>query len=261
MSADTTKLLIVAAIAAAVGWIAARGLPGNATERLTAIESGQEAILKELQGLRQGAPSTAQPPAGIGAAPVDLAAPPAEPLTLAGAAAMGRPDAPLTMIEFSDFQCPFCSRHVRTTFEQIKRAYVDTGKVRYVFRHNPIESLHPQAWPASRMAECASRQGKFWEFHALLFANQKQMTDADLDRYAGAAGVDVKAARACAREPAVTAKITADLEEGARIGVSGTPMFFIGTVENGKLRAMRRIIGAEPYAAFQQTFEALLSGS
>jgi protein-disulfide isomerase len=259
-TANVPSLLLAAALGAAVSWLAARGLPGGDAGRMTALEANQQAMLKELQALKASGPAPQQPAAqGQNAAPPPPPALPADPLTIAGAASMGRADAPLTLIEFSDFQCPFCSRHVRETFDKIRTAYVDTGKVRYVFRNYPIESLHPQAWASARTAECAGRQGKFWELHQRLFANQKQLSDADLQTYARAAGVDMKALNLCIADPAVTAKISKDLDEGSRAGVSGTPIFFVGRIENGKVKALRRLNGAVPFAAFQQTFDALLA--
>lgn len=260
-NSDLSKMLIAAAVGAAVAWVAARGLPGNASARLAALESAQQQILIALQELKGAAPRQAAQVPAANIPQLDPLALPKETLTIAGAAAMGRADAPIIMIEFSDFQCPFCSRHVRGTFDQIKRDYVDTGKLRYVFRHYPIESLHPQAWSAARVTECAGRQGKFWPLHAAIFANQKQMSDADLQTYARNAGVNIAELQACVADPAVTAKIALDLDDGAHAGVSGTPMFFIGKIENGKLRTLRRVNGADPFASFQQAFDSLLAGS
>lgn len=254
MSSNTGKLLTAAIVGAALSWLAARGLPGGESARLATLEAGQQAILKELQGLKGGAPANAAPQA----APAPPALPSA-PLSIAGSAVRGRADAPLTLIEFSDFQCPFCARHTRETFEQIQKTYVDTGKVRYVFRHFPIESLHKRAFAGAYAAECAARQGKFWEIHTRLFANQKQMEDADLLAHAKAIGVDTAAYQQCVTAADVKAKVMADLDEGARAGVSGTPMFFIGTMEGGKVRALKRLNGAVPFAAFQQTIDALLA--
>jgi len=254
MSSNTGKLLIAAIVGAALSWLATRGLPGGESARLATLEAGQQAILKELQGLKGGAPTNAAPQA----APAPPALPSA-PLSIAGSAVLGRADAPLTLIEFSDFQCPFCARHTRDTFEQIRKAYVDTGKLRYVFRHFPIESLHPNAFAAARAAECVGLQGKFWEMHPRLFANQKQLGDADLLNHAKALGIDTAAYQQCVALPEVQAKIMADLDEGSRAGVSGTPMFFIGTIEGGKLRALKRLNGAVPFTAFQQTIDALLA--
>lgn len=257
-ASNTVNLILAAAAGAAIAWFAARGLPGGDAARMAALESNQAAILKELQGLKSpGQPAAPAAPANQ-APPAPLPLPP-DPLMIAGAASLGRIDAPLTMVEFSDFQCPFCSRHVRETFEKIRTAYVDTGKVRYVFRNYPIEQLHPQAWAAARAAECAGRQGKFWDLHTSLFANQKQLGDADLQNYARAAGVDMAAFQRCVADPAVTAKITQDRDDGSRAGVTGTPMFFVGKMENGKLRTLKRVNGAAAFSAFQQTFDSLLA--
>jgi protein-disulfide isomerase len=252
LSTNAPKMLIAAAFGAAIAWIAADRLTDRSGERMAALESGQQAILKELQGLkaqpvRPAAPANLQPPAL-----------PSQPLAIAGSASLGRDNAPLTLIEFSDFQCPFCLRHVRQTFDKIRADYIDTGKVRYVFRQFPIQSLHAQAWDGARAAECALRQGKFWEMHERLFANPKQMGPADLEGHARANGLQLATFKQCMSDPAVTAKITQDLDEGARAGVSGTPMFFVGTVENGKVKVLRRLNGAVAYSAFQQTFDSLL---
>lgn len=255
-ASDVVKLAIAAALGAAVAWVAVRGLPDRNADRLAALESSQQAILKELQGLRAG---TAQPRAQANPNQPSPTALPSMPLSIAGAASIGRADAPLTLIEFSDFQCPFCLRHVRETFAKIRASYVDTGKVRYVFRHYPIQSLHAQAWAGARAAECAQRQGKFWELHDRLFANPKQMSDADLEKYAQSEGLNMISFKQCYSDPAVTAKITQDLDDGTRAGVTGTPMFFLGTVENGKVKVARRLNGAVPYASFQQAFDALLA--
>lgn len=257
-SSNTVKMLVAALVGAALSWFAARGLPGGEASRLATLESGQQAILQELQALKASGPQARPAQANPGQAPAPPPLP-AAPLSIAGAAFRGRADAPLTLIEFSDFQCPFCARHTRETFEQIQKTYVDTGKVRYVFRHFPIESLHKRAFAGAYAAECAARQGKFWEIHTRLFANQQQMEDADLLAHAKAIGVDLAAFQQCVTAADVKAKVMTDLDEGARAGVSGTPMFFIGTMEGGKVRALKRLNGAVPFAAFQQTIDALLA--
>jgi protein-disulfide isomerase len=252
LSINAPKMLIAAALGAALAWIAADRLSDRRDHRMAALEEGQQAILKELQGLKT---QPVRPAAPANVAPPAL---PSDPLAIAGAASLGRSDAPLTLIEFSDFQCPFCLRHVRQTFDKIRSEYVDTGKVRYVFRQFPIQSLHAQAWDGARAAECAGQQGKFWEMHSRLFANPKQMGPADLEGHARDVGLQQAAFKQCMSDAAVTAKITKDLDEGARAGVSGTPMFFVGTIENGKVKVLRRLNGAVPYSAFQQTFDSLL---
>ena len=98
--------------------------------------------------------------------------------SLADAPALGRPDAPVTLVEFSDYQCPFCGRFFSATLSTLKRDYIDTGKVRYVFRDYPLAQIHPQARKAAEAAHCAGDQGKYWEMHDRLFRNQKALTPA-----------------------------------------------------------------------------------
>ena len=259
-TADVFKLAIAAAAGGAVAFIVARGAADRQSERLDSLEAGQRAIVSELQRLKS-APSAPQQPAPPGANQPASPQLPATPLSIVGAASLGRNDAPLTMIEFSDFQCPFCLRHANQTFEQIKAAYVDTGKLRYVFRHFPIQSLHPEAVTGARAAECAGRQGKFWQFHKHLFANPKRMAQIDVEGYAIAEKLELNAFATCLSDPAVVARINSDLNDGSQAGVTGTPMFFVGRLENGQLRVARRLTGALPFSTFQQTFDQLLAGS
>jgi protein-disulfide isomerase len=255
-SSDLFKLAAAMAAGAVVAWAASQGLADRNAARLDALEAGQRAILDELKTFKEGPrPSAAAPPANQ-PSPMEL---PKAPLSIAGAAMLGRADAPLTLVEFSDFQCPFCLRHVQQTFDKIKASYVDTGKVRYVFRHFPIQSLHPQAWTGARAADCAGQQGKFWEFHRTLFANPKRMSETDVEGYARAEKLDVTAFKNCIANPDVTAKIRKDLEEGSRAGVTGTPMFFVGSIENGKVKVAKRLNGAVSFELFQQIIDPLLA--
>lgn len=180
-------------------------------------------------------------------------------LTLAGAATKGRADAPLVILEFSDFECPFCGRFSRGAYNQIQREYVDTGKVRYVFRHLPIERIHPKAMKAAEAAQCALAQGKFWEMHDRLFANQEALAQPNLIAYAQVLGLNMPAFQQCLAGQA-TVRVKQDLAEGMKAGISGTPAFFIGTVtKEGKLRVLHKLVGAKPYATFKATLDPLVA--
>lgn len=180
-------------------------------------------------------------------------------LELAGAATKGRADAPLVIVEFSDFECPFCGRFSRDVYFQIQREYVDTGKVRYVYRHLPIERLHPQAMKAAEAAQCALAQGKFWEMHDRLFANQKALAPPNLIAYAQVLGLDVTTFQQCLGGQ-TTVRVKQDLAEGLKAGITGTPAFFIGTVtKQGKLKVLQKLIGAKPYATFKATLDSLIA--
>ena len=244
-------------------------------KRLAALEAGQQAILKELQDLktllqaRPAFPPLPLPVPAPGAAPrgaqaAPQSAPAAVPnfdLDIAGSATKGRDGAKLVLVEFSDFQCPFCARYSHETLPQIERDYVDTGKVRYVFRHYPIEKLHPLALRASAAAECAGAQGKFWEMHARLFANQQLLGEADLVNHGQAVGLSAGPFQACmASQAGSPAKIRKDQAEGLRAGVTGTPTFFIGTMtKEGKVKVLRRMVGAHPITSFRTALETLLA--
>src|SRR5687767_446804 len=159
-------------------------------------------------------------------------------LDLTGSPARGPADAPVTIVEFSDFQCPFCAQ-ATGAMEQVWKAYGD--KVRWVFKHNPLD-FHADAPLAHRAALAAGEQGKFWEMHDAIFRNQRALKRDDLIRHAAALGLD--SARFIADlDSARFAKVMErDLTEGTRVGVDGTPTFFV----NG-----RRLTGARPFEAFK----------
>jgi protein-disulfide isomerase len=264
--------LVAAAVAAAViggsaGTIAAQS-PQTIDQKIAELEKGQEQILKELRELKVLLQQLRQPvPAPAGAQPNPAAAKPAAPqlpnfdLLLAGSPSKGKADAKLVLLEFSDFECPFCGRYARDTYADVIKEFVDSGKVRYVFRHLPIESLHPRALRASQAAECAHEQGRFWEYHDRLFTNQQALTEPDFKRHAQAVGLAIPAFDKCmAAQLASPAKVRQDQNEGGRAGVTGTPTFFIGTVtKDGRLKALRRMVGAHPITNFRTTIESVLA--
>lgn len=183
---------------------------------------------------------------------------PAE-LVTDGAPFKGSANAPLTIVEFSDFQCPFCGRHFQQTYGQLDKEYISTGKVRYVFRHFPLERIHPQAFKAGEAAECATAQGKFWEMHDRLFANQQALMPADLLKHAQALGLDEARFTTCLAGQ-MTARVRADLALGAQAGVTATPNFFLGVpMPGGKIKVLRKLNGAVPFATFKSAIDALLA--
>ncbi len=180
-----------------------------------------------------------------------LAAPPIVrvEVPLDGAAIRGAADAPVTIVEFSDFHCPFCKR-VQPTLAQLLERY--PGKVRLAYRDYPIDSLHPQARRAAEAARCARDQGKFWEYHDLVFAGPASATPEELERYAGQAGLDVAAFGTCLTGGVHRAAVQRDVDEAARLGLSGTPAFFI----NG-----RPLTGAQPLEVFARVIEEELAAA
>ena len=229
--------------------------------RLVSVGSQQTAILKELQAIKAALEDGGRP-AALPTAPPDEPAPPENvSLTINGSATAGSSSAKLTLIEFSDFECPFCGRYVRDTLAQLKREYVDTGKVRYVFRHFPLEDIHPRAVKAGAAAECARRQGKFWEMHDRIFADQRALAEADLARAASGAGLNASEYERCLKSDAEKV-VRQDMNEGERAGVTGTPFFFMGVSEgNGAIKVLKRLSGAQPYDVFKATLDELLAGA
>jgi protein-disulfide isomerase len=143
-------------------------------------------------------------------------------LAVADAPSRGAADAPVTLVEFSDFECPHCGR-AHGILNELLGAHPD---VRLVFKHCPL-LMHPRAVPAARAAEAARTQGKFWEMHDLLFEHQRALEDADLEGYARQLGLDLERFRADLASPEVHARVEADRDEAARVGVQGTPTIFV----------------------------------
>ena len=185
-----------------------------------------------------------------------LANPGKESVSIDDDAILGDPTARVTIVEFSDYQCPFCRLFWKTTLPRIRQQYIDTGKVRLVFRDFP-QPGHPQAQIASMAAECAKDQGKYWEYHDKLFFEQdKQGKDVirfkadDLKRWAAEIGLDATPFRQCLDSSKYKKEVRSDYSYGWNLGVDGTPAFFI----NG-----RSLVGAQPFAVFQKVIEEELS--
>src|SRR3989344_1321631 len=178
---------------------------------------------------------------------------------------LGDKNAPVTIIEFSDFQCPFCRKFWTETFEQLKTQYIDTGKVKLVYRDFPLASLHPMAQKSAEAAECAKEQGKFWEYHDKMYGEQNIIdsgtvagpvkgtatyTIEDLKKWAKDIELDSSKFDSCLDDGKYADEVAKDFQDGADAGVQGTPSFFI----NGK-----QLSGAQPFSAFQQAIDAELA--
>lgn len=173
---------------------------------------------------------------------------------------LGENDAKLTLIEFSDFQCPYCGRHATNTFPSLMDQYVETGKVKYVFFDFPLGN-HKLAPKASEAAHCAGEQGKFWEMHDELFANQRALQPEQLPVYAQQIGVsDMESFQECLDADKYASHIEARMRDGAKLRVSGTPSFGLGyTEDDGKsVRVVKLIRGAQPLPQFQAQIDELL---
>jgi len=174
---------------------------------------------------------------------------------------IGDPNAEITIIEFSDFQCPFCARFNTQTLPSIFEEYISQGKVKLVFRDFPIQSIHPNALPASVAAECANEQGKFKEMHDKLFDNQNQWNKQEtvdalslFKQYALEMKLDSKIFESCLDNGKYIDEIRKDLKDGQDYGVSGTPGFFIGNEKVGYIE----LKGAQPFESFKKVIDKQL---
>src|SRR5258708_16568145 len=169
-------------------------------------------------------------------------------IDVTGSPAFGLANAPITVVEFSDFQCPFCGQFFAQTEAQLLKKY--EGKIRLVYRDFPLESIHPYAMGAAQAAQCANEQNHFWEYHDLLFQNQQQLTNADFLTSAKQLKLDMTTFQTCVDGKKYAHKIQNDLQAGENLNVSGTPTFFI----NG-----RKLVGAQPLAMFITYIDAELA--
>ena len=161
----------------------------------------------------------------------------------------GDPNAPVTIIEFSDFECPFCARFYSQTLGQIDAKYIQTGKAKLVYRDFPL-GFHPQAQKAAEAAECAGEQGKFWEMHDKLFEDGVQGGVTSFKQFAKDIGLTPGEFDSCLDSGEMSAEVQKDFQDGQRVGIRGTPGFVI----NGEL-----ISGAQPFQAFEEVIEAKLA--
>jgi protein-disulfide isomerase len=229
-------------------------MAGTASAQTTITSQQADEILKELRAIR-GAIERLQ----IAAPPQPQAPPPPpEKVKIANVSGymLGRPDAPLTMVEFTDLQCPFCNRFALQTFDQLKKEYIDSGKVRFITRDYPL-GFHPFALPAAKASRCAGDQGKFWELRNALVRNADKLSASFITQTAASLKIDMKAFEACTASAQYDPAIQKDVAEAGSCDVSGTPTFFIGKTSAQGIDG-HRIVGAQPYALFQAKIEELL---
>ena len=219
------------------------GDPAKYTDRIRAFLAGQrsaaarEAFVGTLRGKSRVDIRLAEPPAFRAELNID------------GAPVRGDVNAPVTIVEFSDFHCPYC-RAVQPTLRQVLAKY--PGKVRLVYKHVPLDSLHPQARRASEASWCANEQGRFWEFHDRVYAASADASDAALARFVSEASLDKAAFQTCLASGRAGAPIERDVEQGSEHGLTGTPGFFV----NGRL-----LSGNQPLSAFEQVIDEELKDS
>lgn len=241
----TLRLGAVAALLWAPAWpAAAQAIPADTAQQ----------ILQELRAIRQMLEAQ---PRNAAARPAAAADDRVSIEFQPGALALGRADAPLVMVEFTDYECPFCRQFHLTSFEQIRRNYIDKGKVRYVSRDFPLD-FHKNALRAAVAGRCGAEQAKFWELRHSMIVNAAKLQQDQILDYAKNLGLDLGKFRHCMESGRLLAAVEQDMEQGRAAGVSGTPTFVIGRLLNGRLEGIR-LVGAQPYMLFAARLDAMLA--
>jgi protein-disulfide isomerase len=207
-------------------------------------------ILNELRQIRQLLEKQNRPSEGEPAKQSRIK------LDLRNTPMLGSKDAPLTIVEFTDYQCPFCQRFHSQTFGELKKTYIDTGKVRFYSRDLPLDSLHPNATRAAQAARCANDQGKFWDIREIMSAHPDQLDMDSLVADAQQLKLDIPKFKSCVESDKYKNEVQSDVLEAMKIGADGTPAFVIGkSTPEGVDGDM--LVGAQPYAMFDMKLKAL----
>jgi protein-disulfide isomerase len=221
-------------------------------EEIQALKRGQEEIFRQLAEIKmliQGR-QVAPVPASVRDVPVDLKGHPIQ----------GSETAKVTLVEFSDYQCPYCGRHARETHPQIEKQYIETGKLRYVFFDMPLESIHKFAFQAAEAVRCAGAQGKYWEMHKRLFANQQAL--APWDAHAKALDLDVPKFDACMKSNEFIGAIRQDMAVAQKLGVAATPSFLFALTNPNdpeRVTGLTLLRGAQPFSYFKTEIDKALA--
>ena len=223
------------------------------------LKAQQAAMQRDLQAIKtflQNALQQRQPQAGE-----ELPGLIGQSIPLAGEPSMGNSAAKITLVEVSDYHCPFCRRNALQTLPQVNSEYVASGKARYVFIDYPIAQLHPAAFKSHEAADCAGDQGKYWQMHTALFAAAPAPDAATLTERAKSIGLDPTAFSACLGSGRHAAAITANIERMEKLGIGGTPATLIGlTPQNGEpMKIVGYVYGAKPYTEFKAQIDAALA--
>jgi protein-disulfide isomerase len=240
------------------------GADNRTTQRGPAVQGmtkdQADAILQELHAIRQllehqqQAPTVAQ---GVANQP----APPPTRIKLAldSAPVLGSNNAPLVLVEFSDYQCPFCRAFHESAFPELKKNFIDQGKLRFISRDLPLE-FHDHALRSAQADQCAGEQNKFWEMRDLLIRNASDLSPTAMLSYAQQLGLKMGDFRTCISGGKYLAEIRTHASEANALGISGTPTFVLGKMKGDQLEGVV-LVGAQPYSFFEQQINKQLSGS
>ena len=214
-----------------------------------------DAILKELKNIRKELQEIKK--RGLRGPRKGAARPTTAKVETKDSPSLGDPKAPITLVEFTDYQCPFCRRFYLNTLSEIKKEYIFKGKVRLVLRDLPL-GFHANARPAAKAAHCAREQGKFWEMHDALFEGGGKLDGKDFTRYAAKIGVDDSPFRECMESDRHKEDIDRDIEDAGKASINGTPGFVLGKTTDNEIEGSL-ISGAQSFTSFKRQIDRLLA--
>jgi len=223
---------------------------GMSKDQADAILNELKAIHQLLQSQQNAATAKAAPAPALVSEKVQMK-------MASGWYSMGRDDAPVTMVEFTDYQCPFCRKYHTDTFAQLKKNYIDTGKVRFVSRDLPLD-FHPYAQKAAEAARCAGEQNKYWELRDAMITNSADLTQDAILKYAQSNALDIPKFRACEDADKYKAEIQRDSADAATLGISATPSFVIGKTAKDSMDG-DRVVGAVPVSVFEGEIQKFMA--
>jgi len=225
--------------------------PPQASPNDTITRQQADEIINELRQIRQLLEKQGNP---------GVKGPQRATLDLTGYQMLGDKNAPLTMVEFTDYQCPFCQRFHDTVFNDLKKNYIDTGKVRFYSRDLPLDALHPNAFRAAEAGRCAAEQGQFWKMRDLMSANPGKLDMDSLVADAAGLQMDATAFRGCLQSDRYRSAVEADVVQAQEIGADGTPTFVVGKSTPAGVDG-EVMVGAMPYASFDLKLKQLTAGN
>lgn len=219
------------------------------------LKQGQEAIQKELQEIKKL----------LLAKDAEAGRPPRpERMSINSRPFKGSDTAKLVLVEFSDYQCPFCGRFYRDTLPLLDKEYIQSGKIKYVFNNLPLDDLHPVAFKAAQAVECAGDQGKFWDLHGRLFSNQSLLANGDMSTPAKAVGLNMTQFEQCLSTGKTEPVVRASVQQAESLGIQSTPSFVIGMLDgqnpgDANVKILGVINGAFPFPVFKTAIDKALA--
>jgi protein-disulfide isomerase len=254
------RAFFTAVFAAALLLFSMAAWPASTKQEVIELKAQVAEMQKDLAEIKKLLQEGARAPAAAAAAPAFKE----QTVSIGTSPVKGDANAIVTLIEYSDYQCPFCARNYREVLPLLEKEYIETGKLKFVMRENPIPNLHRDAMGASQAALCAGDQGKYWEMHNLLFDNSKQLGVDNLKAFAGTIGLDTATFNECLDSKKHEKTVQADLASGAKLGVRGTPGFVLGLTDPkdpDKVNLKLFIKGAQGIDQFRASINDLLESA